>query len=415
MSPTPRAAWLLGALALSALAVPPAVAALAAVALAVAAWVDARLASRSPEIARTTPEILFRGVPGRLRLEPARPPPGRLRLRQPALPDVALSPPEDDYRLDAELVIRRRGRHRLPPAACRSEGPLGLGCRYASLGDEAELLVYPDLRAAHRLVTAVRRSRFAQAGMRGRGPLGLGTDFESIRDYSPDDDVRQVNWLASARLQRPMSNQFRVEQDRDVVCVIDAGRLMEAPIGDRTRLDAAIDAAAAVALVADEVGDRSGAILFDAAVRRRGAPRRKGGRTVVRALFDQEPSRLDSDYELAFRAVGAAKRSLVLVFTDLLEETAARPLVDAVPVLSRRHAVAGASASDADLDALVTTPPRTPQDVYAAAVAVEVLEARRRVAGRLRGAGAEVLEAPAEALPAACVRAYLRAKSRARL
>src|SRR5207253_8103026 len=48
-----------------------------------------------------------------------------------------------------------------------------------------------------------------------RGPLGLGTEFELIREYEPDDDIRQVNWRATARLGRPMSNQYRLEQDRE--------------------------------------------------------------------------------------------------------------------------------------------------------------------------------------------------------
>jgi hypothetical protein len=84
-------------------------------------------------------------------------------------------------------------------------------------------------------------------------------------------------------------------------------------------------------------------------------------------------------------------------------------------VLARRHAVAVASARDPDLDALVTTPPRGEGDLYAMAVAVDVLDARRRAAKLVERAGAEVVEAAPGALAAACVGAYLRAKARARL
>jgi uncharacterized protein (DUF58 family) len=212
-----------------------------------------------------------------------------------------------------------------------------------------------------------------------------------------------------------MSNQYRIEQDRDVICLVDSGRLMGSPLGDRTRLDAAIDATAAVAAVADEVGDRCGAIVFDTAVRRRVAPRRRGGRAVIKAIFDAEPTSADSDYELAFRSVGGSKRAFVIVLTDLLEEVAARPLLDAVPVLRRHHAVAVASCADTDLARLIRTEPQSPDDVYAAAVAVDVLEARERVIAQLRRAGADVIEAPPDRLGAACVAAYLKAKARARL
>jgi len=415
LSPTPRAAAFLGAAALAGLVVPLPLAALAMLAVAAATVVDAVLARRAPSLAREASAVLYRGVAAPLRLVTTRPGAGPVRVRQPVPPDLELTPSEADGRLDATLHPRRRGRHVLPAAALRVRGPLGLGCAYSRALEDVDVLVYPDLPAAHRLVLAVRQGRFRDVGQHSRGPLGLGTEFESVRDYLPDDDVRQVNWRATARLGRPMSNQYRVEQDRDVICVIDTGRLMAAPLGDRTRLDVAIDALVAVAAVADEVGDRCGAVAFDRTVRRHLTPRRKGSRAVVRAFFDLEPTPVDSDYELAFRTIGNAKRAFVLVLTDLLEEAAARPLVEAIPVLRRRHAVAIASAADTDVEAFLRTAPMKPIDVYTAAVAVDVLAARARVAAELRRAGADVIEAAPERLGAACVRAYLKAKARARL
>jgi uncharacterized protein (DUF58 family) len=135
----------------------------------------------------------------------------------------------------------------------------------------------------------------------------------------------------------------------------------------------------------------------------------------VEALFDLEPRPVESDYEMAFRSVEGSKRSLVIVLTDLLDEAAARSLVEAVPVVARRHAVVVASCADPDLDEIVSTPPRDTLDVYAATAALDVLDERALVVARLRAAGAEVVEAPPSALGAACVRVYLRAKARARL
>lgn len=416
MSPTGRVGLALAACAVSALVLPPFVALLAALAVATAAVVDARFARQAPEVTRQVPLALSRGVAAPLVVEAEAPAARSVLLRQPRTPDLDLDVAEAEGRLETSLVPRRRGRHSLPFPTARVVGPLGLGRCDHSAGPPADVLVYPDLPAARALALAVRTGRFRDPGRLTRGPLGLGTDFESIRDYTPDDDVRQVNWLATARLSRPMSNQYRVEQDREVMCVVDTGRLMAAPLGPSvTRLDTALDAAVAVALVADELGDRCGALAFHDQVRRHLRPRRSGGPAVVRALFDLEPTRRDSDYDLAFRTVGGTKRALVLVLTDLLEEAAAGALVDAMPVLARKHAVVVASASDPDLEAAVSVAPERPLDVHTAAVAVEVLEARARVAHLLRRAGAEVVEAGPEKLGAVCVGAYLRMKARARL
>jgi uncharacterized protein (DUF58 family) len=402
-------------LAVSALLVPAWAVVLLGVTLLGALAVDLNAARRRPELACDVPTVVARGVPAPLVVE-ASAPGVSVAVRQPLSADLWVEPTDGVGRLDAVLVPRRRGRHRLPAAVARMTGPLGLGRWDHRGGDPVELVVYPDLPSARRLATAVRQGQLREQGRLTRGALGLGTDFESIRDYSPDDDIRQVNWPATARFERPMSNQYRLDQDRDVVCVVDTGRLMTAPVGDRaTRLDIALDAVAAVAMVADEVGDRCGTVAFDAGIRRHLSPRRAGGRAVVEALFELEPTTVDSDYELAFRTVGGSKRSLVVVLTDLLEESAARPLVDAVPVLARRHAVIVAGASDPDLDALVRTPPTMPMDAYTASVAVEVLAARAAVARKLSAAGAVVVEAPPAGLGQACVLAYLRMKSRARL
>jgi uncharacterized protein (DUF58 family) len=416
MTPTARTGLALLALSIVALLVPAPVTIVLAIALGAAAVVDATLARPKLRVRRTLPRVLARGVPTTLVVETDAPAPGRVEVRQAQPPDVSVEPSIGRGRLDAGVVAHRRGATTFAPITARRTGPLGLGrCTFDGEGT-ANVLVYPDVYAAQRLVVALRRGRFRDPGLRTRGPLGLGTDFESIRDYQPDDDVRQINWTASARVGRPMSNVYRIEQDRDVVCLVDAGRLMSAPLDTRTtRLDACVDAVTMVALVADELGDRCGVTVFDGELRRRLAPRRNGGRAVVRAILDVEPREVDSDHDLAFRSVGGVKRALVLVYTDLVDEAAARSLVDAVPVLARRHAVVVASVRDPDLDAAVGTPPSHPHDVYQAAIAIDVLDARRRVVARLRHAGAGVVEAPPALLGEACVRAYLRLKARARL
>lgn len=415
MSPSPRAAALLAAIAVSTLVLPPPLAIVAATALAVATYIDARSVRHPPDVGRTVPQILSRGVASAFRVDVAAADARSTVVVQAATPDLLVAPRSGTGSFEGTVRPRRRGRHLLPSVAERSEGPLGIGRWHHTVTEPAEVLVYPDLPSARRIALAVKQGRFRESGRIQRGPLGLGTDFESIRDYLPDDDIRQVNWPATSRVGKPMSNTYRVEQDRDVVCVVDSGRLMGAPIEDHTRLDVALDAVAAVAAVANVVGDRCGALAFDGTIRREVPPRRAGGDEVVRALFDIEPTSIESDYELAFRSVSGGKRSLVFVFTDLLEEAAARPLVEAVPVISRRHAVIVATAADPDLDRVVSTAPSNERDVYAMSVALDVLDARRRVAIQLRHAGAQVVEAQPGHLGSACVSAYLRAKSRARL
>ncbi|HUO73722.1 MAG TPA: DUF58 domain-containing protein [Solirubrobacteraceae bacterium] len=415
MSPTLRAATTLGAIALSALVLPLGLVAIAAVVLLAATAFDAWVVRKPPELARTLPQVLSRGARVPVRIEARAPGARALRLRQATPAALALDPSEGGATLESALVPRTRGRHALPPVGVRAEGPLGLGAAYSQVGGTEQLLVYPDLVGARRLARAAREGRLLDSRTRARGPLGLGTDFESVREWAPDDDVRHINWAATQRIGRPMTNQYRLDQARELVFMIDAGRLMAAPLGDRTRLDAALDAVTAVALTADELSDHCGAVAFDSEVRLQMRPRRAGGRDVVRALFDLQPRLVESDYEQAFRRVAGGRRALILILCDLFDDAAARALIEAAAVLARRHAVLAATVTDPDLERLVHTAPAVEADVYAAAVALDLLDARGRATARLRRSGVRVVESAPESFPAACVQAYLTAKARLRL
>jgi uncharacterized protein (DUF58 family) len=387
-------------------------AAVCAAAIAAATAVDAMRARRAPLVERSHPPVVVRGVPARLAVAVRADGPVRVRQALPA--DVRLEPQEAEGDLLGELVAARRGRHVLPRVGIRTTGPLGLGAWYHRAGGDGEMLVYPDLIGARRLALAARRGLLPDAGRRARGIYGLGTAFEAVRDYSPDDDARQINWRATARLGRPMSNQYRIDQDQEVRCLLDAGRLSAAACGGATLLDVALDGLVAVCATADALGDRSGAIAFADRVLRDVAPTRLGAAAVARALFDVEPVERDSDYELAFRSISGGKHGFVLVLADLVDEAAARALVSAVPVLARRHAVCVASVRDDALDGLLRRRPGELRDAYAMTVALEMRRARALAARRVSAAGATVVEARPDRFAGACVSAYARAKSLAR-
>ena len=413
-SPTVVAFGFLAAISVLALWIGPDAGAVLLVAVAAAFVVDAVLVRRPPSVDRTLPSEVARGAETPFSVHVAPRPLVGVRVRQPQTAEVRFDPAEARAALDGTFVALTRGVHQLGPTITRSVGPLRLARRDHAHGGAVEMTAHADLPAARRLATAVRQGRFRDPGLR-RGPLGLGTDFESIRDYTPDDDIRRMNWLATERVQRPMVNQFREDTERDLWCLVDAGRLSAAPVSDRTRLDVALDALAAVAAVADVVGDRVGSVVFDERVRSTMRPRRANAGRLVRQLDAVEPAIVDSDYDAAFAQVAAAKRSLVIVFTDVLDEAAARPLLQAVPVLVRRHAVLVAGVRDPDLVEAVTTVPEDRRALLTAGVATDLLAERDLVRRRLSSAGAVVVDATVDRLPSACVAAYLRLKAAARL
>lgn len=414
MSPTRWTVALMVAAAVSALWLPAELAAALLAVVALVFAVDAWHIRRPPMVERTMPLELVRGRPVPFSVTVTAPAGVSVEVRQPQTAEVRFEPSEGPEALDGTVAALTRGRHVIGTPVTRSMGLLRLAHWVHQHGEPVTVDAHADLPGARRMAAAVRRGTFRDPGTR-TGPLGLGTDFETIRDYTPDDDIRRVNWLATERTGRPMVNQYREDTERDLWCLIDTGRLLASPVGDRTRLDVALDAVAAVAAVADVVGDRVGAVVFDGEVRRVIRPRRASAGDLVRSLDDLEPVMVDSNHDAAFGAVAAMKRSLVIVFTDILDDAASAPLLDALPVLVRRHAVLVAGVVDPDLVDAVTVVPETSRDLQVASVATGMLHERTAVRHRLSRAGAVVVDVAADALPSACVAAYLRLKSKARL
>lgn len=382
----------------------------------------------------------------------------RGRLRFP-LPD-ALVTPEDtvDVRIPRRgyaafgfrVVGLRRGRHRCLPLELRVRSPAGLLVRRYAIAPEEMVPVYPNVKEARRIDLAVRRRRNDDVGLRRTRLLGIGTDFDSLRDYRPDDDFRLIDWHATARRGSPVARQYRIERNQNVLFLVDSGRLMASPIttppladigpgddpdiadevserlrADRSafgrvtapvrRLDVALNAATAMAYVCSSLDDRVGMVAFDSTMRVEIAPGRRSRDAILAAMCTLEPRRVESDYALAFRIAGSMRRALVVVFTDLLEDAAAGPLLAAVPALSRHHLVLVASVVDPDIEEVATRPPANADDAYRQAVALDLIHRHGLAVHRLRSLGVGVVEAPPRRFSPSLVDAYLRLKAQARL
>lgn len=313
-----------------------------------------------------------------------------------------------------EVTATRRGRHDVEPLLLDVTSPLGLMRRRYAVCPAERVSVYPDLHEARRLELGVRQRR-DEVGMRRATVLGIGTDFESLREYRPDDDFRLIDWHATARKQTPVARQYRIERNQSVVFVVDTGRLMAAPVGLIRRLDAALNAATAMAFACGRLDDRVGLVAFDERVHTRMPPARNKADLILAAMCTMEPRRVESDYALAFRVAGGMKRSLIVLFTDLLDASASRRLLEAVPTLARHHLVVVASVLDPDFDAVLGDDPTTTAAAFEQSVALDLEAGHRFVVASLRRLGVEVVEAPLGRFSASLVDAYLRLKAHARL
>jgi uncharacterized protein (DUF58 family) len=347
-------------------------------------------------------------------------------------------------RLTVTLTPTRRGDREAVTVTVRSLGPLGLAGRQGTHRVPWSVRVLPPFLSRRHLPAKLARLR----ELDGQHPAlvrGQGTEFDSLREYVVGDDVRSIDWRASARRNDVVVRTWRPERDRRVLIVLDTGRTSagrvgtapiplsaEPPEGDRSgrgdegprpapgwpRLDWSMDAALLLAALAARAGDRVDFLAYDRAVRAwlLGPARTELLSSLVNVMAPIEAELVEADSPGMVAAVlaRAKRRCLVVLLTDLNATAMEEGLLPLLPQLSSRHLVLVAAVADPRVSAMAAGR-GTPEQVYDAAAAEQLRGERRRITSLLRRHGVEVVDALPEDVASALADAYLALKAAGRL
>ncbi|MFD3448536.1 DUF58 domain-containing protein [Microbacteriaceae bacterium 4G12] len=326
-------------------------------------------------------------------------------------------PPGERRVLEQALTPFRRGERRTQHVTIRSVGPLGLWARQATLNAPGVLRVLPPFTSRKHLPSRLTRLR----ELDGRTSVmirGQGTEFDSLREYVPGDDVRSIDWRATARRSDVMVRTWRPERDRRVVLLIDTGRTSAARVDNEPRIDTAFEASLLLAALATRAGDRVDLLAYDRRLRARvqGATGPELLSRLVDALAPVDPELLEMDWTAApglVRSVTSA-RSLVVLLTSIDAAGSSRALLSVLPQLTKRHMVVVASVTDPDVQVTARSA-HDRESIYRAAAAERALLDTARVSAAIRRLGAEVVTAAPADLPPALADKYLALKAAGRL
>jgi uncharacterized protein (DUF58 family) len=372
-------------------------------------------------------------------------------------------PAGERRRLVVTLTPTRRGDREAQTVTVRAVGPLGIAARQGGHRVPWSVRVLPPFLSRKHLPSRLARLR----ELEGRHPAlirGQGTEFDSLREYVVGDDVRSIDWRATARRHDVVVRTWRPERDRRVLIVLDTGRTSAGRVGaapiplagaepgrtggllpaagplgrpgrldGRTggqgagqgahppgwpRLDWSMDAALLLAALASRAGDRVDFLAYDRAVRAwvSGASRTELLSALVEVMAPIEAELIEADAQGMVAAVlaRAKRRCLVVLLTDLNRASLDEGLLPVLPQLSARHLVLLAAVADPQVAAMAADR-GTADAVYHAAAAEHLLAERRRITARLRRAGVEVVDALPDDIAPALADAYLALKAAGRL
>ncbi len=328
-----------------------------------------------------------------------------------------LIPAGERSRITVRLRPTRRGDLHTPHTTIRSYGPLGMAARQLTIAAPGRLRVLPPFHSKRHLPSKLRKLR----DLDGRAAVqirGAGTEFDSLRDYVSGDDVRSIDWRATARRQGVVVRTWRPERDRRVVILLDTSRTSAARIEDEPRLDTGIEAALLLAVLAERGGDRVDFLAFDRRIRARAGSTTKGHLlgALVQAMAPLRSELIEMDWQQIpgqIRAV-SAHRSLVVLLTSLDSGAAEEGLLPLLAQLAPNHVVVVAAVRDPLLGRL-RAQRSTASDVYRAAAAERALLDREALSALIRRLGVEVVDEDPLELPPKLADMYIRLKAAGRL
>lgn len=311
----------------------------------------------------------------------------------------------------------RRGDLLAPHVTVRSFGPLMLAARQRTIEATATLRVLPPFHSRRHLPSKLRKLRELD-GKAAVQIRGAGTEFDSLRDYVRGDDVRSIDWRASARRSAVVVRTWRPERDRRVVLVLDTSRTAAARIDDETRLDTGLEAALLLGVLADRGGDRVDFLAFDRRPRARAGSIGRGNvlGKLVQAMAPLEPELIEMDWAAIPGQVRSmtAHRSLVVLLTSLDGGAPEEGILPAAARLAAQHVVVVAAVRDPQLGAMLSER-EDAAGVFRAAAAERALLQRTAVSAELRRTGVEVVDAEPHELPPRLADMYIRLKAAGRL
>ncbi len=307
----------------------------------------------------------------------------------------------------------RRGHTSLGAIHLRVAGPLDLLRRQLRLELEDPISVQPGLRALRHARTPGLHVLREYGAHRLRSREG-GREFAQLREYVRGDDPRRIDWKATARRGEVIVREYEAERSQNLVLAIDAGRLMTERFEGRERLDHALGSALVLADAARTHGDSVGILLFADTVQAWLPPGRHPLSKMADVLASVQSRRVEPDYPAAFGALGRRlrRRSLVVLYTDVVDPRTSGTLLAHLAASARRHLPLLVAIRNVQLEAVAAAPPSNGEDVYRKAAAEELLQERAIALNGVRRRGVLVADVRPDAVLPEVLARYTEVKRR---
>ena len=332
------------------------------------------------------------------------------------LPQSVTVGPGKEETIHYSVKPSRRGASEMPAVHLRFPTRLGLWTRHQIRPLPTPIRIYPDIRAVYRYELMARQNRLSEIGVRMVRMPGQGREFERLREFRYGDEIRQIDWKATARQRQLISREFNVERNQNIVIMVDCGRFMRNETDGISYLDRALNSAIMLSYIALGQGDNVSLLAFSNKIERfirpvRGKP---GIQSILRSTYDIQASQNVSDYSLALEYLTTIqrKRALIVLITFVTDELQLRVIGESLKLRSLPYLPLCVLLQDVGLRQMADRIPESDLDAYHTAAAAQVLTGQSHEAASLREAGIMLIDTPPDLLTERLINEYLSIKAR---
>lgn len=297
-----------------------------------------------------------------------------------------------------------------------TSSPINLISRRFQFGKDAMVPNYPSFLQLKKYMLLAFSNKIFEYGLKKIRRIGHTMEFEQIKDYVQGDDLRNINWKATAKSNRLMVNQYQDERSQPVYSIIDKGRVMKMPFDGLSLLDYAINASLVISNVALKKQDKAGLFSFSRKVENRVVAERRPSQmnTILETLYNLNTDFVESDFSRLYIDIKRSlnQRSLLLLYTNFETLDALHRQLPYLKAIAKNHLLVVIFFENTELQKLTKTSAKNTYDIFEKTIAEKFIYEKKLIVNELQKHGIQSILTAPEHLTINTINKYLEIKAR---
>lgn len=319
-------------------------------------------------------------------------------------------------RYDYQLRPTERGVYSFGSVNVFAISPIGFLSRRYTFDQSQEVPVYPSFLQLQKYDLIAFTNRLHEYGLKKIRRIGHTMEFEQIKEYVQGDDIRNINWKATAKKNQLMVNQYQDEKSQPVYSVIDKGRVMKMPFNELSLLDYAINATLVISNIALKKHDKAGMFSFSDKIENRVVAERRSSQMnlILETLYNLETNFIESDYSRLYIDVkrNLNQRSLLLLYTNFETLDALHRQLPYLQAIAKQHLLVVIFFENTELNEFADKSAKTVHQIFEQTIAEKFIYEKKLIVNELRKYGIQTILTKPKDLTINTINKYLEIKAR---